>query len=94
MRQVREARPGDPNFVPIDRYTPLHIGVGAGLAYLGFSFPTTLAISIGWELVERPLKRHAPAIFPNPTMDGPANSIMDVVANLAGWYLVKGRARK
>ena len=82
---VPEAQPGDPNFEPVDRYTLFHLGVGLGMSYLDIKLPTALAISIGWELLERPLKRYAPHIFPDASQDSPANAVSDAAANMVGW---------
>ena len=81
------ARPGEINYAPIDRYSLAHglIGVAAGLA--GFGFWQTVAIAVGWELVEHVLKNLVPAVFAYPSQDTLANSFGDVVSTLLGWAM-------
>ena len=56
MFAERTAGPGEINFAPFDRYSPLHglVGVVAGLIGLGF-WPT-FGITVAWEIVEHIFK--------------------------------------
>lgn len=87
---ARTARATEINGAPIDRFTLAHVAVGAVYGMVGLKFPTVAFMAIGWELIERPLKRSAPGVFPNATQDTAPNAILDAGATMAGWYI--GRA--
>jgi hypothetical protein len=72
----------------LDDYTVMHLALGAAYGAMGASAKQALAIAVGWELAERPLKRLAPGIFPTESQDSPQNALGDVLATLAGWYAV------
>jgi len=88
MRQPPLAKPGEVNHDCVDRFTLVHasIGVVYGLVGLGLGF--TLALAVGWELVENPLKAYLPRLFPNATRDTLRNAVCDGLAVLAGWNAV------
>lgn len=86
---TRTARPGEVNYPVVDRFTLLHAGFGALLSILGASRNQTLAVAIGWELLERPLKRSMPQIFPNSTQDTIANMIGDAIAMKLGYLAME-----
>ena len=79
------ARPGEVNYPIVDRFTLVHAGFGALLSIMGASRNQALAVAIGWELLERPLKRSMPQIFPHSTQDTILNMIGDAVANYLGY---------
>jgi len=85
MFAERTARPGEINYPPFDRYSPLHglVGVAGGLIGLGF-WPT-LGIAVCWEIVEHIFKNLVPSVFAYPTQDTLANSVGDVLSALYGW---------
>jgi hypothetical protein len=85
MFAQRTARPGEINYAPFDRYSAFHalIGVAAGLVGLGFW--ATLAIAVGWEIIEHVAKNLVPSVFAFPSQDTLANSFGDVLSTLLGW---------
>lgn len=74
---------------PADRFTIGHgmIGFLTGLASMPWYY--TLGIAVGWELIENPLKRAAPQIFPVGKPDTLANATLDVAAWMLGWTMTK-----
>ena len=90
MGAQRTAGPGEINHAFFDPYSLVHgvVGILAAVV-LGFGFFATLALAVGWELVEHVLKNVVPGIFPHPTQDTFANSAGDVVATMIGWMLVR-----
>lgn len=72
-----------------DRFSLLHAGSGAVLRMAGAKFTTTLAVAIGWELLERPLKRRYPEAFPHATQDTVQNAVGDVFSMLLGWKIAE-----
>jgi hypothetical protein len=71
----------------VDRYTSIHAGFGATMAYLGVPWWAAMMASIAWELVEDSLKQAVPGVFPYASHDSAANAIGDTVAVMAGWQL-------
>jgi len=86
---IRTAAPGEVNYPIIDSFTLVHFGVGALLSILGASQKQTLAISLGWELFERPLKRTMPRLFPHTTQDTIPNMVGDLIANELGYLFME-----
>jgi len=74
---------------PIDKYTLGHMAWGAILAAIGVPFWGAAMLSVAFEIVENPLKKHIPFIFPEPILDSIGNQVMDTVGVLAGWSLAK-----
>jgi hypothetical protein len=74
------------NEVAIDRFTGGHFLFGLALGALGASEGQAVAVAVGWELAEGPLKRIAPGAFPHPSQDSTANATMDALAMLSGWW--------
>jgi hypothetical protein len=72
------------NRAPFDRFTLAHLAGGYLMARAGLSFQAAAALAIGWELVERPLKSSASALFPNPVQDSAPNALVDIGAVLVG----------
>ena len=85
----RTARAGEINGDALDRYTIGHFAAGTLLGLGRASFAWTLALAIGWELIERPLKDAYPKAFPHASQDTFANAVFDVVAVVAGWSAIK-----
>jgi hypothetical protein len=90
MGRQRTAGPGEINHAFFDPYSLVHglVGVFAAVV-LRFGFLATLALAVGWEVVEHLLKNIVPGIFPHPTQDTFANSAGDVIATMLGWLLVR-----
>ncbi len=86
---TRTARPGEVNYPVVDRFTLVHAGFGALLSILGASRGQALAMAIGWELLERPLKRSMPQIFPDSTQDTIPNMIGDAIATELGYLAME-----
>lgn len=74
---------------PIDKYTLGHLAWGGVLAALGVPFWGVFAMSIGFELLEQPLKVHLPELFPEPLRDPIGNQVMDTVGVLTGWSVIR-----
>lgn len=74
---------------PVDKYTLGHLAWGGVLAALGVPFWGVFAMSVGFELLEQPLKVHLPGLFPEPVRDSIENQIMDTVGVLSGWGIVR-----
>jgi uncharacterized membrane protein len=74
------------NIAPLDRFTISHFALGYLLG--GARIPAMMAIGIiiGWEFIEKPLKDQFPKWFPNPTQDTLANTSLDVLAAVGGFY--------
>lgn len=85
VTRQRIANPGEINFHAVDRFTLVHGAVGAGLGALGLPWWAAIAVTLGWELVERPLKDHYPQMFPHSTQDTMDNVVGDVAAFMLGW---------
>lgn len=85
----RTARPGEINFPAVDRFTLAHLGVGVLLGLIGLRWWAAAGTAIGWELIERPLKRRIPELFPHSTQDTLANAATDATAMMVGWGAVR-----
>lgn len=83
------AKPGEINGDAFDRFTLAHFGAGAVLGLLGAPWWMVIAGALGWELLERPLKRNVPEMFPHSSQDTAQNAIVDAGAVIAGAALVK-----
>lgn len=81
------------NVDPVDRFTLVHGAVGFGLGYARVPWWGALMLSVGWEILENPLKEALPWTFPNPSRDSLANSTFDAIGLMGGWYVAK-RLRK
>jgi hypothetical protein len=82
---TRKALPGEINYALVDRFTIAHGAVGFTLGAARVPLPYAIAIAIGWELVENPLKRNFPGLFPSKTQDSLQNATGDALAMVAGW---------
>jgi hypothetical protein len=81
------------NVAAIDRYTAAHLGLGTLYGIIGQPWWVALGTAVVWEVIERPLKRHVPSVFPAESQDSLANSAADVAATMLGWGMVAvGRA--
>ena len=65
----------------------VHLGVGIAFGLFRIGLGPTLAVAVGWEVLEHVLKDHAPQMFVFPSQDSLANSIGDVLSAVVGWYL-------
>lgn len=72
---------------PVDRFTLAHLVGGFIAGELGAPPAVAVAVAVGWELLERPLKRAAPGAFPNPSQDSLSNAAVDAAAFLGGYLL-------
>ena len=84
---IQQYGPGEQALV--DRYTALHVVAGALYAVLGLPWHVALALAVGWEVAEQPLKRRVPQVFPDPRYDRWANAALDAGAVMAGYGLVR-----
>lgn len=85
MLHARQAIPGEINGDALDRFTAAHFAIGVGYGLAGLPWYAALGLALGWELVEIPLKDHAPQVFPRSSQDTVPNAICDVAAVMAGW---------
>jgi hypothetical protein len=67
----------------------LHGAVGAAMGSGGAGFGTAMLTSIAWETAEPDLKSRFPSVFPNASMDSPANKVGDMGSLALGWVLGK-----
>ncbi len=81
----RVALPGEINYPAFDRFTIGHGAVGVMMGLIRMPWWAALTIAVGWEIVERPMKRNAPALFPNATQDTFQNALVDAAAMMVGW---------
>lgn len=78
------------NHQPIDRFTLGHLAMGVVLGAAGAPFPLAIGVAVGWEFAEVPLKKSFPQLFPHPSQDTLVNAVLDAVAVLVGWGVVRG----
>jgi hypothetical protein len=76
----------------VDRFTPIHAGIGATYGLLHLPPAAVLLLALAWELLENPLKAFMPALFPHATRDTLRNMVGDVLAVFCGWALVRWAA--
>ncbi len=81
------------NKAPVDRFTLVHGAFGAAMGYADMPAWLVITTAIGWEFVERPLKRALPEFFPRRSQDSLENATFDALAVVGGWYAVR-RARR
>ncbi len=95
MRMGRPARPGEVDYHAVDKFTIAHYAAGLLTGAARVPWWGALLMAVGWEIVERPLKRSMPGIFPSKgTQDTWPNMIGDVAAMMAGyttWRIIPGR---
>lgn len=84
----RIARRGEVNYGAFDVFTIAHAAAGVAMGVAGVSRSRALAVAIGWEIVEPILKTALPGAFPHATIDTMTNKTTDVVAVMAGWWVV------
>lgn len=82
------AKPGEINGDALDRFTLLHFGAGAALGAVGAPWWAVVTVAIGWELLERPLKRKAPELFPHSSQDTVPNAVVEPIRD-AGALIAK-----
>lgn len=85
MQQLHQL--GAENQTAIDRFTAGHAAVGLLLRLGRLPWWAALAIAVGWEVIETPIKNAMPRAFPFPTADSFANAATDVVAVMTGYGL-------
>lgn len=84
------ALPLPANQAPIDRYTIGHLAFGTMLGLARVPWWAALGTTIAFEyLIEDELKKVLPKMFPVPTQDSPENSLLDSVAVMLGWALIR-----
>jgi len=81
----RTAYPGEINYPPLDRFTAAHYAVGVILGAARVPWWGALIFAVGWEIIERPIKRAAPRLFPHGTQDTVPNMICDALAMVGGY---------
>lgn len=85
LRPLRRKLPDDP-IQHVDRFTAGHAMVGFLLGLWGkVPWWGALGASVAWELAEVPLKKYAPALFPQAIPDTIENSLLDVAAWMSGY---------
>ncbi len=77
------------NHAPVDRFTLVHALSGVIAAQLGLKPSTVIVIAIGWEFLERPLKRKYGPLFPHPSQDTFINASLDAGAMIGAYYLTR-----
>jgi hypothetical protein len=83
------AKPGEINGDPFDRFTIGHAAIGIIFGLARVPWWVVIPFAIGWELVETPLKRRVPYLFPHASADTPANAIVDAIAMISGWAAMR-----
>lgn len=97
LGQDRIARPGEVNHAFMDRFTLAHYAWGVILGASRAPWWLVPIVAIGWEVVERPLKRQFPRAFPHATQDTWPNMIGDAGAMISGyltWRALQAAATK
>ena len=98
MRRLgNPARPGEVNYHMFDRYTAAHAATGIGLGVARLKWWQALIFAVGWEIIETPLKRAIPQIFPYDSEDTFLNAAGDVVGMMTGygvWRLLDSAAKR
>lgn len=85
----RRSTPNDP-IRPVDRFTLGHALVGfLGGLHPGVPWYGILGFAIAWEIVENPLKRAVPQMFPAAIPDTLENATLDIAAMMAGYGLAR-----
>jgi hypothetical protein len=69
----------------VDRFTIGHVAWGSMLGLAAVPWWLVLGQAVLWELVENPLKRALPQVFPSARSDSFAAAAVDVAAVMAGW---------
>lgn len=83
------AKPGQINHATVDRFTLGHVAIGVIMGLVNVPPTWAWAVAIGWELLERPLKKNIPEIFPHPEQDTLPNAIGDIAAMLIGYNAIR-----
>jgi hypothetical protein len=81
------AKPGEINYVPVDRFTTAHFASGYLIGAAGVSDAEMLVAAVGFEILERFLKEWIPQYFPHPSQDTVSNAVVDVVALMVGGWI-------
>lgn len=79
------AKDGEVNYDLFDRYTVAHFAAGIGLGVARLKWWQALIFAVGWEIVETPLKRAIPGVFPYSSEDTLRNAAGDAIGMMAGW---------
>ncbi len=94
---ARRALPGEIDFPPTDRFTAGHFAIGVLMGLVKTPWWGATGVAVGWEVLERPLKRSVPAFFPtypDVTQDTLPNAAVDAVAMIVGWGITRLLTRK
>jgi hypothetical protein len=86
---TERAQPGQINYPLVDRFTVGHLAVGTMLGLIAAPWWLAVGTAITWELLEVPLKRTYPGLFPHRSIDTPINKVGDVAAMVAGWAAMR-----
>lgn len=95
LDRARRQRPGRlgemvPGPLPLaDRFTLGHGMVGACLGLAGVPWWFALAVAVGWDVIENPLKRALPRVFPDQRPDTLPHVAVDISAWMLGYGLMK-----
>jgi len=87
MANIAPARPGEINYDLVDRFTLIHGAVGFVMGSVRVPLPLVALAAIGWELIERPLKRQHPTLFPRRSQDSFQNAVGDALAMMTGYLI-------
>jgi hypothetical protein len=88
MKWIPSSRPGNVNYAMFDYFTLVHFVIGCTYGWLGSSLITAIVLAVLWEVFENPLKMMFPQVFPHATADTLKNSLGDIMAVVAGWYVI------
>ena len=73
----------------LDPWSGVHFGAGLAMGLMGWRFPTVLALTVAYEVLEQAFERthHGQTFFKTSGPETPLNAVVDVVLALVGWYL-------
>ena len=71
----------------VDRFTLGHVVLGFLADRVDLKPGTTLALSVGWEIIEPWLKVRYPQIFPHASVDSWQNKLGDVAGVMGGYFV-------
>jgi hypothetical protein len=77
------------NKAPVDRWTTAHFAAGCIGGATNIDPLLFMLGAVGWEILERELKKNKPSLFPDPSSDSLENSVCDVLAAGVGFGLIR-----